>query len=97
MKSHNRPRAAHVVRPLEPGPGIVRVDGAAKRVWYLLRERDRCAATGCRVFALARLGATFAYTVCAPPFMSCECPGWLGHGRCVHTGLILALLQAKKI
>jgi hypothetical protein len=85
-------RGATVVRGPRPGPMVVRVDGKGKRVWYLIRERDPDPGPPrCRVFAVARLGAAFAYTVKPLPDMSCECPAWYTRGRCVHTGLLFAL------
>lgn len=93
-----RPRNVRVVRKIAPGPAVVCVEGSGKRTWYLIREREPDRGPPVvRVFAVVRLGATFAYTVCAAPRRSCECPGWLSHGHCVHVGLIAALIQAKKI
>lgn len=96
-------RAVVVLRKISPGPAIVRVDGRGRRVYYLMCERDPDpgpAPWRGRVFTVARLGASFAYTVrVADPgsVHSCECIGWYANTRCVHTSLLAALIRAHRI
>lgn len=85
-----------MVRPANPGPAVVRVDGRGKRIYYLIRERAGCDGAG-RVYVVARLGASFAYTVRTLPELSCECPGYYTRGRCIHTGLLIALERERRV
>jgi hypothetical protein len=95
-------RAVTVVRTLNPGPAIVRVEGRGKRVWYLVLEcapdpGPHLASGPARVFSVARLGAASAYTMRTYPAVSCECIGWLAHSKCIHTGMIAALIRERRI
>lgn len=96
MPETKAPRGATVIRGALPGPLVVRVDGRSKRVYYLCRERLGCDGRG-RVYAVARLGAAFAYTVRTLPELSCECPAYYTLGRCIHTGLLVALERGERV
>lgn len=96
MPETKSPRGATVVRGSFPGPLVVRVDGRGKRVYYLCRERHDCDGRG-RVYVVARLGASFTYTVRTLPELSCECPAFYTRGRCIHTGLLIALEQKERV
>jgi len=98
MAEKKQARAVTVVRAAIPGPAIVRVDGRGKRVWYLIREREGDPGPPpARVFAVARLGAASAYTVRVAPSVSCECVGWYAHEKCIHTGMLAALLETGRV
>lgn len=97
MADDKEPRAAVVIRPLSPGPGVVRVTTGKKVAYYLLRERDAdpgAVEPGSRAFAIARLGSASAYHAVTMPTHSCECVGFLARGSCVHSKLLLALSRA---
>lgn len=98
MPEAKQARAVTVVRGTIPGPAVVRVDGRGKRVWYLIREREGDPGPPkARVFVVARLGAASAYTVRVAPSVSCECVGWYAHEKCIHTGMLAALIATKRI
>lgn len=96
MMAEKSPRGATVVRGASPGPLVIRVDGRGKRVYYAIRERHGCDGNG-RVYAVARLGAAFAYTSRTLPDLSCECPAFYTRGRCIHTGLLIALERENRV
>lgn len=98
MPQPKQARAVTVVRGAIPGPAVVRVDGRGKRVWYLIRERESDPGPPkARVFAVARLGAATAYNVRCEPAVSCECVGWYSHSKCIHTGMLAALIATERI
>lgn len=102
MAQAKQARAVTVVRDLNPGPAIVRVEGRGKRVWYLVLECEpdpgpHPVSGPARVFSVARLGAASAYTVRTYPAVSCECIGWLAHSKCIHTGLLAALIREHRV
>lgn len=105
MSKTKRSRGVTVVRGPSPGPAVVRADGKGKRVYYLIHERqpdrgpfpETRPGTVARVFTVARLGATSAYVVRCDPAVSCECVGWYAHNRCIHTGMLAALVAANRL
>lgn len=94
-------RAAVIVRGVNPGPLVVRIDGRGRKVYYLVHERGGIPQPSGRVFAVARLGAAAAYTVrLDSPHESgpaCECISWYVRAQCVHVGMLAGLVAAGRL
>jgi hypothetical protein len=86
-----------VIRLLRPttidGVGVFSVRAGSRTTFYTLHEL-RCDIGG-RGFAVHRLGLGELYhvRVGAPADCSCECLGFLRHGRCRHVLGLLALIR----
>ncbi len=82
-----------ILRPSPAGPGVMSIVEKKKTTYYAFREIP-CAIGG-RGFAVHRLGLGDLYHVRigAPTDCSCECLGFLAHGRCRHVLGLLALVR----
>jgi hypothetical protein len=87
-------RSICLVRPPnEDGVGVFSVTDGKETTFYTLREIP-CAIGG-RGFAVHRTGLGILYHVRVgePEEQSCECLGFLAHGRCKHVLGLLALIR----
>lgn len=87
------PRVIRLVRsPDEDGVGVLSVTVSGQTQFYVFREIP-CEIGG-RGFVLHRLGLGNVYHVRVgePVDCSCECMGFLAHGRCKHVQGLLALV-----
>ena len=83
--------------PRIDGVGVFSVDDGKTSGSYVFRE-IRCEIGG-RGFAVHRLGLGQLYHVRigTPHECSCECLGFLAHGRCKHIQGLLKLLRGGKL
>jgi hypothetical protein len=91
-------RSISLVRPPTiDGIGVFRVRTGALTTFHTFREIP-CAIGG-RGFVVHRLGLGTVYhvRVGARPDCSCECLGYLAHGRCKHILGLLALVRRGKL
>lgn len=88
-----RQATVQIVRPLGVEAGILRISEGSKTAFYAFAE-IACAIGG-RGFAVHRLGLGPLYHVRigAPAECSCECLGFLRHGRCKHVRALLTLVE----
>ena len=87
------PRVIRLVRrPDEYGVGILAITKKGRTEYYVFKEVP-CAIGG-RGFAVHRLGlANLYYVRVGTPWQStCECLGFLRHGRCKHIQGLAALI-----
>lgn len=84
-------RVIRLVRPASVGVGVFEVRAAGRTTYYAVHEIP-CAIGG-RGFAVHKLGLGTLYHVRVgePRDCSCECLGFLRHGRCRHVLGLLAL------
>jgi len=77
--------------------GMLAVREKEKTVFYVFRE-IACEIGG-RAFAMHRLGLGTLYhvRVGGPSDCSCECLGFLAHGRCRHVQSLLALTEGGRV
>jgi hypothetical protein len=100
-KPRERPEPSgnfRLVRPLDShGVAVFSVSTARETTFYALHE-IRCDIGG-RGFAVHRLGIGTLYHVRVgkPADCSCECLGFLRHGRCRHILGLLALIRDGSI
>lgn len=95
MRKHPE-RTIRLVRPPdEHGIGIFAITERGRTQHYIYREIP-CEIGG-RGFALHKLGLGQLYHVRVgdPSQCSCECLGFLRHGRCKHVLGLMALLQSR--
>ena len=80
-------------RPTADWAGVFKITAGTKAQCYTFRE-IRCDIGG-RGFVVHRLGLGTVYHVRAgaPEDCSCECLGWLRHGRCKHVLGLNALMR----
>ncbi len=91
-------RSIRLVQPPDrDGVAVFSVSAGKATAFYTLRE-IRCEIGG-RGFAVHRLGLGTLYHVRIgrPEECSCECLGFLAHGRCKHVLGLLALLREGKL
>jgi hypothetical protein len=91
-------RTIRLVRPpTRDGVGVFCVRTAEEATFYTFREIP-CAIGG-RGFVVHRLGLGTVYhvRVGARPDCSCECLGYLAHGRCKHILGLLALVRSGQV
>ena len=91
-------RSITLIRPPSPGePGYFRIIDGKKTHFYTLFEIP-CEIGG-RGFVVHRLGVGTRYDVrvASTEDCSCECMGFLAHGRCKHVTGLLELMRRKKI
>jgi hypothetical protein len=89
-----REPVVHLLRPpCNDGVGVFKVGAGDKAVFYTFWEVP-CDIGG-RGFAVHRLGLGSLYhvRVVSRTDCSCECLGFLRHGRCKHLVALLALVQ----
>jgi hypothetical protein len=87
-------RVIHLIRPTTiDGVGVFSVRAGGRTTFYALHEIP-CEIGG-RGFAVHRLGLGELYHVRVgrPADCSCECLGFLRHGRCRHVLGLLALIR----
>jgi hypothetical protein len=87
-------RVIRLIRPTTlDGVGVFSVRAGTRTTFYTLHE-IRCDIGG-RGFEVHRLGLGQLYhvRVGGPPDCSCECLGFLRHGRCRHVLGLLALVK----
>jgi hypothetical protein len=92
------PRTIRLVRsPRIDGVGVFQVTQGGQTTFYTLHEIP-CEIGG-RGFAVHRLGVGNLYHVRVGrrEDCSCECLGFLAHGRCKHILGLLALLREEKL
>lgn len=82
-----------LVPPAADGVGLLCITAARRAVYYVFHEL-RCEIGG-RGFAIHRLGLANLYhtRVAAGRDCSCECLGFLRHGRCKHVLGLTALIE----
>jgi hypothetical protein len=98
MTRARTPRLIRLIRPPAlDGVGVFGIFQKEETTFYTLREIP-CEIGG-RGFAVHRLGLGTLYHVRVgrPEDCSCECLGFLRHGRCRHIQGLLALMQRRKI
>jgi hypothetical protein len=91
-------RSIRLVRsPALDGIGAFQVSAGTESAFYTFRE-IACEIGG-RGFAVHRMGVGRLYHVRAgrPEDCSCECLGFLAHGRCKHVLGLLALMRRGKL
>ncbi|MCE9533657.1 MAG: SWIM zinc finger domain-containing protein [Planctomycetes bacterium] len=91
-------RTIRLIRsPSADGVGLFRIAAGRKSDWYTFHEIP-CEIGG-RGFAVHRLGLGTLYhvRVGVPEDCSCECLGFLRHGKCKHVLGLLALIRRKEI
>ena len=83
--------------PDEDGVGVIGISAKDETTFYAVHEIP-CEIGG-RGFAVHRLGLGTLYhvRVASANDCSCECMGFLRHGRCKHTQGLLALIRQKKL
>ena len=92
------PRTISLVRPKDDhGVAVFRITADEWTTHYFAREIP-CAIGG-RAFAVRGVGLTdvFHVRVGGPADNSCECLGFLRHGRCRHVLGLLALIREGKL
>jgi hypothetical protein len=105
-KLQTRPRKTKVPRersirllrpPRNGGAGLMTIATERGTTYYVFKEIP-CDIGG-RGFALHRLGLGNLYyvRVGTPEECSCDCPGFLSHGRCKHVLGLLALTGHRLI
>ncbi|MSQ95700.1 MAG: hypothetical protein EXR98_14235 [Gemmataceae bacterium] len=88
-----RPRLIRLIRrPDGNGVGVFSITQDCRTQYYVFKEIP-CAIGG-RAFAVHRIGLANVYhvRVGAPKESSCECLGFLRHGRCKHVQGLAALI-----
>jgi hypothetical protein len=88
-----KPRAIRLIRPPdERGVGVFAITAKITTQFYVFKEIP-CAIGG-RGFHVHRVGLADVYDVCvgAPAECSCECLGFLRHGKCKHIQGLAALI-----
>lgn len=90
-------RYVRLVRPMSDGVGVFSVTFDAVTQLYIFEE-VACIIGG-RAFAIHRLGFSNRYhvRVGAAVECSCECLGFLRHGRCKHLQGMAALVGAGAV
>jgi hypothetical protein len=97
-KTKRRERSLRLVQsPRGREAGVLTIREKDKTVFYVFRE-IACEIGG-RAFAMHRLGLGTLYHVRVgrPSDCSCECLGFLAHGRCRHVLSLLALIDEGQI
>lgn len=93
-----KPRTIRLERPLDQhGVAVFSVTMAGRSTYYTLHEIP-CDIGG-RGFAIHRLGVGQLYHVRIgkPTECTCECLGFLRHGKCRHILGLQALIREKKL
>jgi SWIM zinc finger len=97
-KAKRRERSLRLVQsPRGHEAGVLTIREKDKTAFYVFRE-IACEIGG-RAFAMHRLGLGTLYhvRVGGPSDCSCECLGFLAHGRCRHVLSLLALIDEGQI
>jgi hypothetical protein len=98
MAAAARERSVQLLRPPGAGgAGVFSVGAGEKAMFYTFREVP-CEIGG-RGFAVHRLGLGSLYhvRVASASDCSCECLGFLRHGRCKHVLALLALVENESV
>src|SRR5262249_32162762 len=97
-KAKRRERSLRLLQsPRGQEAGVLTIREKEKVVFYVFHE-IACEIGG-RAFAMHRLGLGTLYhvRVATPSDCSCECLGFLAHGRCRHVLSLLALIDEGQI
>lgn len=87
------PRVIRLIQPPDPsGVGLFAISMKDRAQYYVFKEIP-CEIGG-RAFAVHRMGLANVYhvRVGSPTDTSCECMGFLRHGRCKHIQGLAALI-----
>ena len=88
-----KPRVIRLIRPPDTlGVGVFAIAAKGRKQYYVFKEIP-CEIGG-RGFAVHRIGLAYLYFVRigAPTECTCECLGFLRHGRCKHVQGLAALI-----